>query len=181
MKTKRIVITGGPGSGKTALINYLQQKGYPCIPEISREVTLKAQADGIDQLFLKDPIHFSELLRKGRVQQFEASHSIQEPTIFFDRGLPDITAYMEYLGVSYPAFFSETHLKYRYDAIFVLPPWKEIYRQDNERYESYEQAEIIFNFLHREYMQNNYEVHHVPTGSLEYRSAYILKKLETLF
>lgn len=181
MKTKRIVITGGPGSGKTSLIQYLEQQGFTCIPEISREVILKAKAEGIDQLFLEDPILFSEQLLKGRIQQFEATQTAQETYLFFDRGLPDVTAYMEYLGVSYPAFFSETCKKYTYDAVFLLPPWEAIYIQDNERYESFAQAERIFDFLDQGYVNYGYQVAHVPTGTLEYRSAFILKKLETLF
>ncbi|MCB0457072.1 MAG: ATP-binding protein [Flavobacteriaceae bacterium] len=181
MKAKRIVITGGPGSGKTSLIQHLQQRGFTCIPEISREVILKAQAEGIDQLFLEDPLLFSDLLLKGRIQQFEATQTALELFVFFDRGLPDVTAYMDYLGTSYPSYFSETCMDNRYDAIFLLPPWKEIYIQDNERYESFEQAEKIFHFLHQGYAQYKYEVHHVPVGTIEYRSAFILKKLETLF
>ena len=175
------MITGGPGSGKTSLIQYLEQKGFTCVPEISREVTLKAQAEGIDQLFLEDPILFSELLLKGRVQQFEATQRKKESFLFFDRGLPDVTAYIEYLGTPYPSYFSETCMQYRYDAVFLLPPWKEIYIQDNERYESYNQAERIFNYLHHGYSNYGYEVYHVPTGTLQYRSELILKKLEALF
>ncbi|MEZ4779221.1 MAG: ATP-binding protein [Flavobacteriaceae bacterium] len=181
MKAKRIVITGGPGSGKTSLIQHLEENGYSCIPEISREVILKAQAEGIDQLFLEDPILFSDLLLKGRMQQFEASQTALESFVFFDRGLPDVTAYMDYLGTPYPSYFSETCLKHRYDAIFLLPPWKEIYIQDNERYESFEQAERIFQFLHQGYAHYGYNVQHVPVGTIDYRSAFIVKKLKTLF
>src|SRR5690606_41583611 len=59
---KIILFIGGPGTGKTSLINALQEKGYICYPEISRSVTLEAQKKGIDQLFLTEPLLFSELL-----------------------------------------------------------------------------------------------------------------------
>ena len=71
MPKEIIVIIGGPGSGKTSIINELISRGYCCYPEISREVTLKAKADGIDQLFLTNPILFSEMLLEGRVNQFK--------------------------------------------------------------------------------------------------------------
>ena len=68
---KKIVITGGPGSGKTSLIDFLEENGYQCQHEISRQVTLEAKKKGIDQLFLSDPILFSQLLLKGRLQQYQ--------------------------------------------------------------------------------------------------------------
>ena len=57
---KIILFIGGPGSGKTSIIEELANKGYVCYPEISRQVTLEAQKSGIDQLFLKQPLLFSE-------------------------------------------------------------------------------------------------------------------------
>ena len=56
MEKEIIVLIGGPSSGKTTLINALTQKGYICYPEISREVIRKAQQDGIEQLFLENPL-----------------------------------------------------------------------------------------------------------------------------
>ncbi len=181
MKTKRIVITGGPGSGKTSLIQYFEAKGLRCLPEISREIIRKAQEEGIDQLFLEDPVQFSQLLLEGRLEQFHLAPSFTGSFLFYDRGIPDVTAYLDYLHTPYPEHFNDTCRTYPYDAIFLLPPWKEIYRQDNERYESYAEAEKIFQFLHQAYRQYGYEVHHVPVGSIEYRCAHILEKLNQLF
>lgn len=181
MKTKRIVITGGPGSGKTSLIQYFETKGHFCLPEISREVIRKAQDEGIDQLFLEDPLRFSELLLEGRLEQYHSATSFTGTFLFYDRGIPDITAYMDYLHTSYPLHFHESCLQFPYDAVFLLPPWEEIYIKDNERYESYAEAEKIFKFLHQGYEKCGYKVHHVPVGSIEYRCDYILKKLKELF
>ncbi len=59
MGKKIIVIAGGPSSGKTTLINALKEKGHICYPEISRAIIKKAQEQGIDQLFLENPLLFS--------------------------------------------------------------------------------------------------------------------------
>ena len=126
MNTKRIVITGGPGSGKTSLINYLGSLGYDCLPEISREITLQAQEEGIDQLFLEKPLLFSELLMAGRLKQFKQANGFPNQIIFYDRGIPDVTAYLHYLGTPYPRHFDSTCEANRYDAIFLLPPWEAI-------------------------------------------------------
>ncbi len=181
MDTKRIVITGGPGSGKTALIKFLEQENHFVLHEISREVILEAQKQGIEQLFLENPILFSEMLLEGRLKQFQEGGKSSTPIIFYDRGMPDVTAYMDFMDIHYPINFSETCMKYRYDTIFVLPPWEMIYEQDNERYESFEQAEKIFDFLKNSYKNYGYEVHEVPVGTLKERAQYILDFIKNTY
>ena len=69
-KVKKIAIIGSPASGKTSIIDKLTNKGHVCMEEISREITLKGQNKGIDQLFLKDPALFSKQLLEARKKQF---------------------------------------------------------------------------------------------------------------
>ena len=104
MKTQKIALIGGPSSGKTTLINALKSDGYYCMEEISRQITLEAQEKGIDQLFLEDPLLFSQHLLLGRQKQFIEADSINQDLVFFDRGLPDVVAYLDYLGSSYPRY-----------------------------------------------------------------------------
>jgi predicted ATPase len=170
---KKIVITGGPGSGKTVLIKHLQDLGYNCMHEISRSITIEAQRQGIEQLFLKDPLLFSEKLMKGRLKQFQASLKSEGPYLFFDRGLPDVTAYMDYKLTNYPFHFDELCNLHRYDSVFLLPPWEDIYEQDNERYETFEEAKQIYRFLIGGYKKYNYVINEVPSSSIESRTNYI--------
>lgn len=180
MNTKRIVITGGPGSGKTSLIKFLEKIGYQVMQEISRELTLQAKKKGIDQLFIENPIMFSEQLLEGRLKQFQEGENFNTPILFYDRGLPDVTAYMDFAKNNYPENFSETCLKYKYDAIFILPPWEEIYEQDEVRYESFAQAQEIFNFLQKGYVNYGYKIHQVPVGTLSLRTNFILNSLKQM-
>jgi len=175
---KKIVITGGPSSGKTTLIHFLQEQGFQCIQEISRSITLEAQKEGIDQLFLTDPLLFSQKLLDGRLQQFKNTTHFKKTVLFYDRGLPDVTAYMDFTECDYPDSFFKICNNNRYDMVFLLPPWKDIYEQDNERYESFEEAKIIYRYLLKGYQEYGYEVIEVPTGSLEYRMEFILNYLK---
>ena len=59
---KRIVISGGPSSGKTTIINELKRAGHYCFDEVSRELILEAQKKGIAQPFLTDPEQFNNCL-----------------------------------------------------------------------------------------------------------------------
>lgn len=103
MQKEIIVIIGGPGTGKTTIIDGLVQNGYCCYPEISRQVTAQAQQQGIEQLFLENPLLFSELLLEGRKKQFLDAHQEPHNIVFLDRGIPDVLAYMHYIGDSYPS------------------------------------------------------------------------------
>jgi len=172
---KRIVITGGPGSGKTTVIEELSRRGIATMPEISREIIREAKAQGIDQLFLEDPLLFSKRLIEGRIKQFEDAARLNAPVVFFDRGIPDVTAYLRYSNTPVPAEFREITRRYQYDQpVFVMPPWEEIYTTDFERYESFNQAQLIHNKLVNEYMELGYFLIFVPFGTVEKRADFIL-------
>jgi len=90
LKPKKIVLIGGPATGKTTLIEALKARGYQCMEEISRQITIEAQKNGVKQLFLEDPIWFSQQLLEKRKKQFFESEVLDEDVVFFDRGLPDV-------------------------------------------------------------------------------------------
>ena len=180
MNTKRIVITGGPGTGKTSIINEFINRGYKCLEEISRQVTLEAQERGIEQLFLTEPLLFSDMLLEGRVKQFHEAQTMPENLIFLDRGIPDVVAYMDYLGTDYPDRFINACRNHTYDHIFILAPWQEIYVSDNERYENFDQAVEIHHYLVDAYSKYGYALHDVPFDSIDKRADFILNIVDTL-
>lgn len=177
MDKEIVVIIGGPGSGKTTIIDGLRQKGYTCYPEISREVTLEARKQGIEQLFLEKPLLFSELLLEGRKKQYHNALSEEGKIIFLDRGIPDVLAYMHYIGDAYPAFFDEACREHKYTKIFFLPPWEEIYTADEARYENYDQAMLIAQHLTETYRNYGYNLIEVPKDTLDNRILFILGHL----
>ncbi|MBD3723806.1 MAG: ATP-binding protein [Flavobacterium sp.] len=178
MTKKLIVLAGGPSSGKTTLINALVENGHVCYPEISREVIQEAQKQGIDQLFLENPLLFSELLLQGRIKQYQEALQETCDIVFLDRGIPDVLAYMHYIGDSYPKSFSDACEENRYTKIFLLPPWKEIYVSDAERYESYEQAVLIHEHLEETYRNFGYELITVPKDTVENRVQFVFNELD---
>lgn len=172
-----VVIIGGPGSGKTTVIEKLIEKGHVCYPEISREVTLEARKQGIEQLFLEKPLLFSELLLEGRKKQYQNALLETSEIVFIDRGIPDVLAYMHYIGDAYPAFFDEACREHTYSKIFFLPPWEDIYISDEARYENFAQAELISVHLKETYQKYGYNLIEVPKDTPDNRILFILGHL----
>ncbi|WP_178988632.1 AAA family ATPase [Winogradskyella schleiferi] len=177
MNSKKVVIAGGPGTGKTTIINELKKRGFICYDEISRQITLQARKDGIEQLFLTEPLLFSEKLLDGRTQQFKAAEQESESVVFLDRGIPDVLAYMDYIGDTYPDHFVEACNTHNYDNIFILAPWQDIFTSDSERYENFEEAIEIHQHLLNTYKRFGYNLVDVPFGSVEIRADFILESL----
>lgn len=171
----KILLIGGPGTGKSSVLDMLKEEGYPVFPEISRSVTLEAQKQGISQLFLSDPLLFSRKLLEGRIKQYVQAQQSSEP-VFIDRGIPDITAYLNYKNDDYPEEFDQANEDYRYDLIFLFPLWEDIYESDNERYESLKEAEIIQKHLEDSYQDLGYRFISMPKTTIKERVKFILKQ-----
>jgi predicted ATPase len=177
VKKEIIVIIGGPGTGKSTIIDGLIKKGYCCYHEISRQVTLDSKKQGIEQLFLENPLLFSELLLEGRKKQFSNALEENQTIIFIDRGIPDILAYMHYVGNRYPSYFDLACYENRYTKAFILPPWEAIYESDEARYENFEQAKQIHNNIVETYIKYGYELIEVPKDTITNRILYILDEI----
>ncbi|SNR33141.1 AAA family ATPase [Lutibacter flavus] len=171
----KIVITGGPGTGKSTVIEELSKRNFMCMHEVSREVTINARKNGTEQLFLTKPLLFSELLLESRINQYIEAETKNSDIVFFDRGIPDVQAYMNYISIDYPKTYTTKSNLYRYDYIFLMPPWEEIYISDNERYENFEQALAIHNHLERTYKDLQYPIIEVPIGTVSERVKFILE------
>lgn len=176
MQQKEIVLLiGGPGTGKSTLIDVLSKRGFVCYPEVSRQVIIEAQKQGIEQLFLEQPLLFSQKLLEGRIKQHREALSEQNNIVFIDRGIPDVLAYIHYLGdTDYPDAFDQACKEHRYTKLFLLPVWEEIYISDNERYEDFEQAKQIQEFLIKTYKDLGYSLIEVPKDTPQKRADFIL-------
>ena len=178
MKTRKIALIGGPSTGKTTLINALKSDGYHCMEEISRQVTIDAQEKGIDQLFLTNPLLFSELLLESRISQFSDSNKNKLENVFFDRGIPDVLAYLDFKKMKYDQQYIIACNKYRYDLVFILRPWKDIFVNDNERYESFEESVQIDKYIYKTYKNLKYNIIEIPNMSITERKDFVINTIK---
>lgn len=184
MNFKRIAITGGPGTGKTLIINSLETAGFHCFHEIVRAMTLDAKNSEESKpfktnplAFVNDPKSFNDQLLSGRLAHYLKASELNEEVIFFDRGLPDVLAYMDYFKQSYDEKYLNTCQNNRYDKVFLLPPWEHIYVQDNERMESFMEAIEIHEALKKTYESLDYVLTEVPFGSVNERLKFVLNNI----
>jgi len=181
LSAKKIVITGGPSTGKTSVIKELEYRGYYCIPELVRGLTSEEKnLSGSEAIItnpilsVKDPYAFNNKLLHGRVAQYRSADKTGEDIVFFDRGIPDVHAYMACFGQSYDAAFERPVYDLRYDRILLMPPWPDIYNTDAERFESFEESERIFTALRNTYQDFGYTITLIPIGSVTERTDFIL-------
>ena len=170
---KKILITGGPGTGKTELIRGLEKKGYNCENEIVRDITESEQKKGVKQFFLKEPIEFSKRLMILRSDQYNKPQN--SDITFFDRGVHEIIAYLNFIKIKYDNYFIESAKKIVYDKIFILPPWKDIYINDNVRYESFDQCKQIHEEIVKVYKDLKVEIIVLEKNSVTNRIDNILQ------
>ncbi|MVT06726.1 AAA family ATPase [Chitinophaga sp. ysch24] len=171
------IITGGPGSGKSTLINALTERGIQCMPEAGRAIIQDQQAIGGPALPWVDPGSFAELMLSWDIRSYREGLKLQGPVIF-DRGIPDVMGYLRLNSLPVPPHIEKATQVFRYHPqIFIAPPWQEIFAQDNERKQSFEEAIATYHAMVKVYSGLNYEICYLPLSSVEERVEFIMQRI----
>ncbi len=181
------MITGGPSTGKTSVIKLLEEQGHTCLHEVIRLMTLEKKAEEGETVFktnpivsVEDPSAFNKRILDARIAQYKSVYDTLEEKVFFDRGIPDVLAYMDCFGQKYDNTYVKSSEDYRYDTIFMMPPWKEIHVSDNERLENFEESILVHECLFNCYTRFGYDVQNVPKMEIEKRVDFILDHLKRI-
>lgn len=174
----RVVITGGPGSGKTTILNTLKKRGYTVFEEISREIIRHSLATGSDVLPWKNLNEFTKVVFQKRAQQY---YDCKEGICFYDRSVVDSISYLPLDNLK-PDTEMKTWIKNNsyFKTAFIAPPWREIYNRDSERKEDWDTAQRIYQLLCETYRQYGYTLIPIPLYTPDKRADFILKTLESL-
>lgn len=176
VRAKSLVLTGGPGAGKTSLLAALQGMGFPALDEAGRAVIQDQQRIGGGALPWVDPGAFAEQMLGWDMRNFRIAEREAGP-VFLDRGIPDIIGYLELTGLLVPAHLEKAASVFRYDQVFLLRPWPEIFAQDSERRQTWEEAVRTCEAMERVYARLGYPLTEVPQGTLEQRAAFVINQL----
>lgn len=169
----KYIISGGPGSGKSTLISGLQQQGYFCSEEVSRKMIIQETAKGSFCLPWMDISCFSAKVLEEMIVSWKSVPADQP--VFFDRGIPDVIAYLDVAQIKFTKIYDEALRLYPYQKqVFMLPPWEKIYVHDSERWQTFEEAVIINEAIRNAYETRGFELIDVPKNSVTERIAFIL-------
>lgn len=173
----RIVLTGGPGSGKTTLINELKNRGYPCSLEAGRAIIQDQILIEGNALPWTDPEAFSQLMLSWELYSWHKATDIKTP-YFYDRGLPDIAGYLLLCGLPIPKHLNNAIILFRYSTnVFIAPPWPEIYAQDKERKQTIKESEETYLAMLEVYKKYNYKLIELPKEAIDSRANFIINNI----
>jgi predicted ATPase len=175
MPTRRIVVTGGPGAGKTSLIEALERRDLPCAFESGRAI-IRGQVDvGGTALPWADRQAYARLML-AMDSRVHAGAEILSGPVFFDRGIPDIVGYLRLCGLPIPADLAAAVLALRYDPlVFIAPPWPEIFTNDAERRQDVAEAARTHAAMAQAYAELGYGLVELPRLSVEDRADFVLE------
>lgn len=180
LMVKMIIITGGPGSGKSSLIAQLSKMGFATVAEASR-ILIKQESKKPDGMLpWRDMAGFARLCQQSMLEDF-IRNTGKESLVFFDRALPDIVAYLQLWGLTVEQSLHDLIVTHRYyHLVFWCGPWPDIYVNDPERPQSYQVAERLGLKIKKVYENYGYEVLEVPKTRVKERVKYIVETLENI-
>ncbi len=168
------VVTGGPGSGKSTLINALAERGICTMPEAGRSIIQDQVAIGGEALPWSDRRAFAELMLSWEMRSYRAALALSGPVIF-DRGVPDVLGYLRLCNLPIPAHVEKAAQVFRYHRrAFISPPWPDIFALDAERKQSFEEAVATHEVMRETYSALEYELVSLPLTSVEERVQFVL-------
>ncbi len=168
------IFTGGPGAGKTSVLDALRAQGFACVEETGRRIIREQAAIGGNIHHNGDRIAYRDLMLTRAVEDFARMSAHQGP-VFFDRGIPDLAGYCRLIGSKIPPRLREAAQSYRYNPdVFVFPPWREIYANDTERKQDFQEAIDTFNVIVEALPEFGYRAIEVPHASVALRVRFIV-------
>jgi predicted ATPase len=169
------LFTGGPGAGKSTVIELLAKQKRLIVPEVARNIIRHQKTIGGTATHDGDRVSYTALMLERSIVDFERLASVDAP-VYFDRGLPDLYAYTMRYGGGVTETVRQAIVQYRYNSmVFLFPPWSEIYCHDTERKQSFQEAIETWATVKEGYADCGYLTIDVPKLSVEERVQFILK------
>lgn len=187
----KFVLAGGPGVGKTTLIEQFKLMGFQVVPEATTYLVNELLRQGKPH-----PIH------SGDLQSFQDNISYKNLELeaklnndmdtFFDRCIIESLAYYELYNLKIPPEIINIAKNRRYDIIFLLDPL-DSFQNSEVRFESPKEAKRTHLAIAQKYKEFQNPIINVPTfcrnkngiklsekESIEHRVEFIYSKITEL-
>ena len=173
-KNNWYVITGGPCSGKTTVVNRLKDQGYKTTVEDARHYLDLQRSNGksIEEIE-KHQLTFQLHVLNMQIAQ-ERSLSPDE-IVFLDRAIPDARAYYHFLGLPEDQRLTAAMQTVSYKKVFILDYLPLV--NDYARHENTEAQKRIHHELIEVYRSLPFPIVRVPVMDPDERVKFILNHL----
>lgn len=179
-KNNFFIITGGPGSGKSSVLEELKTLGYTTVCEVGRKIIKEQLAIGGNAIHSGDQAAFLDLMFKYSLADF-TSLADKNNIVFFDRGIPELLGYSWLISKPISKVMLDAIKQYRYNSnVFLFPPWEDIYKHDEERKQDFQEAVATYQYIKRAYLESGYKLVEVPKISISSRVEFIKNYIKDL-
>lgn len=176
-KNNFFIFTGGPGAGKTTVLEQLQQQGYLIVPEVARAIIKEQNQMNGNITHTGDRMAYRDLMLQHAIRDFIQMSASNKP-VFFDRGIPDLYSYSKRFCDDLSVEVLQAIQHYRYNArVIIFPPWSDIYCHDTERKQNFQEAIETYEAIQSGYTECGYTLIEMPKESVENRIKFIMKIL----
>ncbi len=174
IKTNWYVITGGPSSGKTTMVNMLKERGYKTTIERARHYidTQKIKGKSIEEI-KANQLAFQQEIIDMQIAEEEALSP--DEVVFLDRAIPDALAYYRFLNLEEDEKLKDALCRFTYKKVFILDLLPLV--NDYARTEDEAAQKKIHRLLIAVYKALSSAVVHVPVLPPVERVEFILKNL----
>lgn len=171
--TRRILITGCSGGGKSTLLAALAAAGFATVMEPGRRIVAAELAAGGHALPWVDERAFAhKALALARADLEQATGDL----VFFDRGLIDAAVALRHLDGT-PLTDSLGGSSSYDDPVFFTPPWPGIFETDPDRRHGLSDAIAECMRLERGLSDLGHRVLTLPQDSVDIRRDFVLAAL----
>lgn len=170
---RRIIVTGGPGAGKSSLLAGLAKRGYTVMQDSPREIIRSRKARGLSPR--PEPLEFANEILLRDVEQY---HSAGPGTVFYERAIPDALVALHQLRIVTESEARHHLATHRYNqTVFFLPPWQAIYITDDERDQTFAHSLRVYEAVRDWYTRMDYHLVEVCPAPVEDRCRFVLNQL----
>ena len=176
MTNLRFIMTGGPGAGKTTILQALAERGYRYVAESARAIIRERLAHGLRP---RPPLaQFGHEILQRDITRYRETRVTDHP-VFFDRGIVDALRMLDHQQALAPGEVEAYVRSFPYHKVVLLmPPWEAIYRTDSERDQTFAEAVQVCEGLRTWYARWGYETMEVPRTAIDQRVNFILQTIE---